>query len=450
MMAPLSDCSRKNEAAALIIVLWVALGLVALALYFGQSMTLELRSAENRVAGIAADQALTGATRYVRYLLQTNITAPGHIPDRLSFLQEAVAVGDARFWIIGRDPQATVPTEPYFSLVDEASKLNLNTATIDMLEALPLMTPEIAAAIIDWRDTNSDVTTGGAEDDTYLRLNPPYHCKNSNFETVDELRLVYGMTMAYLYGEDSNLNGVLDPNENDGNVLMPEDNQDGKLDPGFWEYLTVYSMQPNTNWDGTVRIDLTSPNSRQQLDSLLSTTLGSSRGQEITRKLPPPQRPIASPLELFVLGGFTTDEFSQIEDYLTITNGLGVKGLVNINSASQAVLACLPGIGTDKAASVVAYRQANGGQLNSVAWLASVLDQQGAVQAGPYVTGRTYQFSADLAAVGPHGRGYRRQRFIFDTSSGIPSILYRQDLTHLGWALGRRTRQNLTTLVSTR
>jgi hypothetical protein len=28
-------------------------------------------------------------------------------------------------------------------------------------------------------------------------------------------------------------------------------------------------------------------------------------------------------------------------------------------------------------------------------------------------------------------------RFVFETLSGLPRIIYRQDLTHLGWALGR-------------
>ena len=78
-----------------------------------------------------------------------------------------------------------------------------------------------------------------------------------------------------------------------------------------------------------------------------------------------------------------------------------------------------------------------------MAWVKDVLDQPSAKAAGPFLTGRTYQFSADIAAVGHHGRGYRRTRFIFDTSEGTPRIRYRQDLSHLGWALGRQTRQRL-------
>jgi len=64
-----------------------------------------------------------------------------------------------------------------------------------------------------------------------------------------------------------------------------------------------------------------------------------------------------------------------------------------------------------------------------------------AIESGDYLTAQSYQFTADIAALGPYGRGYRRVKFVFDTSSGIPEILYRQDLTHLGWALGKQVRQ---------
>jgi len=63
--------------------------------------------------------------------------------------------------------------------------------------------------------------------------------------------------------------------------------------------------------------------------------------------------------------------------------------------------------------------------------------------AGPYITAHSYQFTADVAAVGHYGRGYRRVKFVFDTSDGTPRIVYRQDLTHLGWALGKQGRADL-------
>jgi hypothetical protein len=123
---------------------------------------------------------------------------------------------------------------------------------------------------------------------------------------------------------------------------------------------------------------------------------------------------------------------------------------VNVNSASEAVLACIPGIGLDNAPTLVAYRRSNPNRLGTVAWVKDAIEQSVAIQAGRYLTGRTYQFSADIAAVGHHGRGYRRVKYIFDTSEGPPMIRFRQDLTHLGWALGKQARQSLLLANQTR
>ena len=246
---------QSQNGSVLIIVIWVAFGLVSLALYFAHSMSFELRSADNRVAAVEAEQAIEGAARYVSNILANTITQqqlPGTMPDPLGYRSEAVPVGDARFWLIGRDTNTwqNGPDRLTFGLVDEASKLNLNTATMDMLQALPNMTAELAANIVAWRRSTNDASVGGAQSETYLRLQPSYLCKNAPFETVDELRLVYGLNLELLYGEDSNLNGLLDPNETDGETLPPLDNRDSRLDPGLMEYFTVYSREPSS---GTTR-----------------------------------------------------------------------------------------------------------------------------------------------------------------------------------------------------
>src|SRR5579859_3376750 len=99
------DAAPRQGGSVLIIVLWIALGLVALALYFAQSMNLELRASDNRVSAQAADQAVDGAVRYVNYLLSNQIAngSNGCVPDINGYVREAVQVGDSRFWLIGRD-----------------------------------------------------------------------------------------------------------------------------------------------------------------------------------------------------------------------------------------------------------------------------------------------------------------------------------------------------------
>ena len=99
------------------------------------------------------------------------------------------------------------------------------------------------------------------------------------------------------------------------------------------------------------------------------------------------------------------------------------------------------------APTLVAYRQSNTGKRDTVAWAAELLGAQNAARAGRYITGRSHHFSADIAAVGHLGRGYRRARFVFVLSAGTPRIIYRQDLGDLGWALGRQARSRLQTLA---
>ncbi|MSU36721.1 MAG: hypothetical protein EXS36_16815 [Pedosphaera sp.] len=442
--SPLDPGSRFSSArgSALIITLWVAFGLVSLALYFGNSSSLELRVAGNFSASMEAAHAIDGAARYAALLL-SKLEQPGVLPDIKTYQREAVPVGDSTFWFIGRDDrQSQITTDlPYFALVDEASKLNLNTATAAMLQLLPRMTTELAAAIVDWRDTDSDISEQGAEDEAYLRRNPAYHCKNAPFESIDELKMVIRADAEILYGEDLNRNGVLDINENDGVASLPLDDRNGRLDPGILEYVTVASREPLTTTNGTRRINVQVAGFTQQLATVLNASLGSSRANAVLARFGGPGTRFNSVLEFFVRSGMTVDEFAQIEaDVYSAPGNNAPAGLVNVNTASEAVLACIPGIGTQLASSVVAYRQSNPSRLNTVAWAADVLGAQNVPRAGRYLTGRSYQFSADIAGVGPLGRGYRRTRFMFDLSEGTPRISYVQDLTDLGWALGKQVR----------
>jgi len=404
--------SRETRGSVLIIVLWISFGLVSVALYFSHSMVLELRAADNRVAETEADQAIEGAARYVTYIL-SNLQVPGMMPDLLSYERDAVPVGQARFWLIGRSDQENLTDEPFFSLIDEGSKLNLNKVDAATLVNLPRMTTEFAAAIQDWRDADSNVTPSGAEADNYSRLNPPYKCKNADFETVDELRLVYGAQLDLLYGEDSNLNGVLDPNENDGNTTLPIDNRDGRLDSGLLNYVTVYTRESTNAPDGTVKTN-------------------------------PPGGPYTCLLDYYAKSGMKPEEFALVADYIMIP-GAELRGLINVNTASAEVLACVTNMTPDQAQSLVSYRRSNPDNLRTIAWVvdSGIISRPEASVIGRYLTVHSYQYTADVAAVGHHGRGYRRVRFVFDTSSGTPRIIFRQDLSHLGWALGKQVRQRL-------
>lgn len=422
----------------LIVVLWVCLSLVSVTLLFGHSMLMAYRGSDNDLSGRQADQAIEGAARYAGVLL-LNAETPGKMPLRTAYESEAVPIGEATVWFLGRTPEAKAGTTREFGLVDEGSKLNLNTATPAMLQALPGMTEAFAAAIVDWRDTDDELTPGGAETEYYMRLQPAYRCKNEPFESIEELALLSGADRLLIYGEDANLNGVLDPNEDDGDTTPPEDNSDGKLDSGILEYVTVFSREQNKRNDGTARISV-NPQS-QELTDLLTEKFGASRRTEILGRLGPV--PARSVLEFVTRGGMTSAEYILVEDALTFGTDEYRSGLINVNTAPEAVLACLPGVGVDNAATLVATRLGRSEQDTDITWLGEVLGAEAVVAAGPYVTGRTSQVTADVAAVGRHGRGYRRTRFVIDQSTGTPRIIYRRNLAPLGWALGDEVRQAL-------
>jgi hypothetical protein len=143
-----------------------------------------------------------------------------------------------------------------------------------------------------------------------------------------------------------------------------------------------------------------------------------------------------------------------IEGGICLTN-TPTPGLVNVNTASEPVLAALiAGAGGDPslATALVSYRLSSTARLNSIAWVADALNRDETLisQFGRLITGRSYQFSADIVALGHYYRGFRRVKYTFDTSSGTPTVIARQDLTSLGWALGPEARRNIQLAKQTR
>jgi len=118
------------------------------------------------------------------------------------------------------------------------------------------MTPSIASAIIDWRDNDNTPRTEGVEGAYYSNQTHPYNIRNGPFRTVRELLLVRDVTPELLYKEDTNVNGLLDPNEDDGDASEPLDNENGQLDLGWYAYLTAYSYEKNENGRGQKRVEL--------------------------------------------------------------------------------------------------------------------------------------------------------------------------------------------------
>ena len=447
------DLRTGSRASVLVVVLWITAGLTALVLYFAASMSLELRASANRAADLAAGQAIEGAARYVGWAL-AQFATNGMMTTNSQFVCQALPIGESQVWILGRNPAAAESglNQLVFNLQDESGRLNLNRANSNALSMLPGMTTELAAAIVDWRSTNGTLQLG------YSSLG--YEAKRSPFETVDELRWVQGITLDHLFGDDRNQNGILDPDERSltGSLYST---------PGLLDTTTVFSREPNFHADGTL---LTNVNTQAQIQGLLESSFGTGRSREILTRLGFTQgggpgggggggAAAATPnfpslLRFYLTSGLSQDDFERIAPELCVTTNTYSYGRVNLNTANATVLTALfvgAGLAQEAAegaaSTLVQYREQNTTSLNSIAWMVAALgrDHQAVTTlAGrDLLTTRSFQYGADLVAVGPLGRGYRRVKFIFDISDGVPKILYRQDLSRLGWALGDRVREQI-------
>ena len=89
-----------------------------------------------------------------------------------------------------------------YELADEERKVNINKASFDVLkrffEIVALVAPaeadRLAASVMDWRELGERPRELGAKSGYYQALNPPYPCKQGDFEVLEELLLVKGVT----------------------------------------------------------------------------------------------------------------------------------------------------------------------------------------------------------------------------------------------------------------
>jgi type II secretory pathway component PulK len=83
--------------------------------------------------------------------------------------------------------------EVAWRLTDEAAKINVNLAPLDLLLELEYLDEAMVASILDWIDEDDVPNPDGAEDDFYHALESPHNCKNAPLDSIDELLLIKGM-----------------------------------------------------------------------------------------------------------------------------------------------------------------------------------------------------------------------------------------------------------------
>ncbi|MCA9057764.1 MAG: general secretion pathway protein GspK, partial [Planctomycetaceae bacterium] len=280
----------------MLLVVTVTVVLLSLAAYtFTGTMTVEYDAAVMHARDARARMMAESAVDFAAIKIAERIADPTTVNlfhDSGTFRGQMIEEdptprGQTRFSIVTPSVEAG---SPRFGLSSENGRFNINRIvefdqdddeTTDpylALSYLPGMTEEIANAILDWIDSDDNRRTGSAETEDYKLLAIPYEARNGPLESIDELLQIQGVTPQLFYGEDANRNGILDPNEDDGDATPPLDNQDGFLDLGWRDYLTVSSREVNTMPDGAERINL-----NQGLMTELFDALEPEYGEDIAK-----------------------------------------------------------------------------------------------------------------------------------------------------------------------
>jgi type II secretory pathway component PulK len=119
--------------------------------------------------------------------------------------------------------------------------------------------------------------------------------------------------------------------------------------------------------------------------------------------------------------------------------GRTMHGLINVYTAPEAVLMCLPGLTQSDADQIINARTSQA-SARTPSWVANVIGQNKYTTIAASLTGVSYQYSADIVAVSGDGRSYKRVRIVVDDRQTPAKIVYRQDLTGLGWPLPNEIR----------
>ncbi|MCI0535924.1 MAG: helix-hairpin-helix domain-containing protein [Verrucomicrobiales bacterium] len=471
----------KSQASVLVGLLWCLALLAIVIIGILHTASLDLRIVKNQGDAIQAHYlALAGIEKAKALLYQDAVnrkrSAKNHTGELYDSPQEFrdVPLGRGEFSVF-RQGRRTEGGNVIYGLADEESRININQASAEELGKLYGITPDVVAALVDYRDEDNAVTQGGAEMEYYVSLQPPYLPRNDRFQTLRELLMVRGVARELLFGEDANQNGLLDPEEDDGTESSPPDNHDGILDAGWSGDLTSYSSVLNRSAAGQdrVNVQLADESSLTQVHGIssdLAKAIIAYRGQNKLESLadllevramsqpmqPRPPTPNSTPGAASGPAGpagqppplaqpantpapqpqptgpplISEELLMDIADDLTTLPGSDQPGAINVNTASPAVLACLPGISPELAQAIVSYRQ-SAGYLPNVAWLLKVpgMNRQILKRILPKLSARSETFRIlSEGKVKSTGARKRIEVVVHLGAVDIDTLSYREDL----------------------
>lgn len=202
--APATKGKDNEKGIALFIVLWVLTILMVIVLSFSFTTKTETRSTLAFKEGIER-----------KFLAEAGIN---RAVMELFYRKQYLASVDVEVWKIDGTTYNGEVGDGFYdvSITDESGKVDINTVSEVILKNILINSgikdedaDIIVDSIMDWKDADDLHRLHGAESDYYMSLPNPYKAKDANFDTVEELLLVKGVTSSLLYGSGGK-KGIID------------------------------------------------------------------------------------------------------------------------------------------------------------------------------------------------------------------------------------------------
>ena len=192
----------------MVMVLWIITILSVVVLEFSFSMRTEVNITRNYQEQLKLYAAAEGSLQ--RALAELILKQDPRFQQLKKNVKEGEAPPEYKEWVTdGREyPVPFEGVEGAVRVMGEAGKVNINRVSDGMLRKI--MTnlgleaegrDVVVDSILDWRDPNDFIRVNGAENEYYQSLKEPYDCKNGDFDSVEELMLVRGITPELFYGQ---------------------------------------------------------------------------------------------------------------------------------------------------------------------------------------------------------------------------------------------------------
>lgn len=195
---------HSQRGVVLIMVLWTAIVLTVLVTVLAANIRLSANTALHHRTGALAHAQLMGAVRKAEMeLMMEQMPLPLGVLDNIDD-DELQRIPAYRFNGQALSLHYAADENVRIRIYDHAGKINLNRIDRSRLQQViekqlggedadPRQVQELLAAWSDWTDLNNVPDSLGAEDETYLELNPPYTTRNNaELDSVEELRLIRG------------------------------------------------------------------------------------------------------------------------------------------------------------------------------------------------------------------------------------------------------------------